>query len=133
MVSYRKYHPLKYIINSVLILLLMMQTSNTWFVVMAFRINIDYIKANLCENRDRPKLKCGGNCVLMKKLKEKESKEQDPSGSSRVEFSLQILSSKSFFATVETVEPDSQVTYCSPANSSKPVDNSLGIFHPPSA
>lgn len=131
MVRNRKYHPLKFIINSVLILLLMMQTSNTWFVVMAFRINIEYIKANLCENRDRPKLKCGGNCVLMKKLKEKESTEQDSSGSSRIEFSLQVLSSKSFFATIEALQPDSSVPYCSRAKSGKPVDNSLGIFHPP--
>lgn len=129
----RKYHPLKFVINSVLILLLMMQTSNTWFVVMAFRINIEYIKANLCENRDRPKLKCGGNCVLMKKLKEKESKEQDASGSSRIEFSLQVLSSKSFFATIEALQPDARVPYCSRAKSGKPIDNSLGIFHPPMA
>jgi hypothetical protein len=45
-------------------------------VYFSFKINQDYIAKNLCENRANPKLKCNGQCVLMKKLKKAEQEEQ---------------------------------------------------------
>ncbi|PKV49258.1 hypothetical protein ATE84_1279 [Aquimarina sp. MAR_2010_214] len=31
-------------------------------------MNYDYIVKNLCENKDRPRLKCNGKCYLVKQL-----------------------------------------------------------------
>ena len=41
-----------------------------------FEIRRDYIVANLCENRTRPKLNCNGKCFLAKKLAALEEQEK---------------------------------------------------------
>jgi hypothetical protein len=46
------------------------------WILMSFKINQDYIAKNLCENREKPKMHCNGNCILMKKLKQAEQNEQ---------------------------------------------------------
>ena len=35
---------------------------------LEYAVNKDYIAAELCENKDRPEMKCGGSCYLMKQL-----------------------------------------------------------------
>ena len=62
---------MKFIAAPILILLLVTQTFSKWVVVISFNLNRDYIAKNLCENRYRPVLKCNGNCVLMKKMKQR--------------------------------------------------------------
>ena len=42
-------------------------------------INKEYIAENLCENKDKPILKCDGKCHLAKQLKEKSKEEKEPS------------------------------------------------------
>ena len=37
-------------------------------IVAWYQINKDYISQNLCENRDKPQMKCCGKCYLKKKL-----------------------------------------------------------------
>ena len=37
-------------------------------IVAWYQINKDYIAKNLCENKDKPQLKCCGKCYLKKKL-----------------------------------------------------------------
>lgn len=117
----------------ILILLIMTQVFSKWFMVLSFKINQDYIAKNLCENRYRPKLNCKGNCVLMKKLKQEEKKEQNAPITIKLETTSVVVSSKSFFATVES--PVEIITASSPfaTNSGKPVDRTGDIFHPPSA
>lgn len=124
---------MKFIASPILILLLLTQTFSTWFVVMAFNLNRDYIAKTLCENRYRPQLKCKGNCVLMKKLKEKEKQEQSAPESIKLEITSLVLSSRSFFAIVETPVIISSTHYGSATNSGKPVDRAISFFHPPSA
>lgn len=58
-----------------LAIILFLQGSGSLLIMAAFYANRDYIAKNLCENRSRPELKCGGQCVLMKKLKKEQEKE----------------------------------------------------------
>lgn len=41
-------------------------------IVGWYELNKDYIAKNLCENRDKPKMKCCGKCYLRKQLKKAE-------------------------------------------------------------
>ena len=41
-----------------------------------YEIRRDYIVANLCENRNRPKLNCNGKCYLAKKIAEAKKQEE---------------------------------------------------------
>lgn len=124
---------MKFIAIPILILLLMSQTFSNWFVVLSFKIRQDYIAKNLCENRNRPQLHCRGNCVLMKKLKAQEKQEQNVPATLKFETSTVVISSRSFFATVENILINPHNSYKIPANSGKPVDMAASIFHPPSA
>ena len=123
---------MKFIAVPILILLLMAQTFSKWFVVISFNLNRDYIAKNLCENRYRPVLKCNGNCVLMKKMKQEEKQEQNAPGPVKLELASIVLSARSFFATAEALVFISNTRYNIAANSGKPVDRSAAIFHPPS-
>ena len=123
---------MRFIIVPILLVLVMTQSFSHWFVVLAFNINRDYIAKNLCENRYRPKMHCNGNCVLMKKLKEKEKSEENQPAA-KAEINIIVLSSKTYFANTlppvqvqtKTVFPESLLV--------KTVDRSFAFFHPPRA
>lgn len=108
----------------------MAQTFSKWFVEISFNLNRDYIAKNLCENRYRPVLKCNGNCVLMKKMKQEEKKEQD-APPVKLEIASIVLSSSTFFATAEAPVFISSTSYTIEGNSGKPIDRADAIFHPP--
>ncbi len=99
---------------------------------MSFNLNRDYIAKNLCENRYRPVLKCNGNCVLMKKMKQEEKQEQNSPAPVKLEISSVVLSSRSYFATAEMPAFVSIIPYTNVGNSGKPIDRTASIFHPPS-
>src|SRR5436190_8180444 len=92
---------MRFIVTPILILLVMSQAFSHWFMVMSFKMNQDFITKNICENRYRPKLKCNGNCVLMKKLKQQEKEEQNSPVPVKLELSTVIISSRSFFASID--------------------------------
>ncbi len=54
---------------AVLLLFLQPQVSNS-VVWLLYEFNKDYITQELCENKDKPKLKCEGKCHLAKQLTE---------------------------------------------------------------
>ncbi|EDM34170.1 hypothetical protein PBAL39_03339 [Pedobacter sp. BAL39] len=56
--------------------MMIMQSFNKLGIILAFRINQDYIASALCENRDKPEMHCNGRCVLAKKLKQAEQNEE---------------------------------------------------------
>ncbi len=122
---------MKFIAVPILILLLMTQTFSKWFVVMSFKFNQDYIAKNLCENRYRPVLNCNGNCVLMKKMKQEEKQEQNAPGPAKTQIATVVLSSKSFFATLEPLFAIDATSYTIADNCGKPIDRAGSIFHPP--
>ena len=47
-------------------------TFNQFFMLMLFKTNQDFIAQNLCENRNKPAMKCCGKCLLKKKLAQTE-------------------------------------------------------------
>ncbi len=47
-------------------------------VVAWWTLNQDRIARMLCENRDKPQLKCCGRCVLTKKLRKTDGSDKDP-------------------------------------------------------
>ncbi len=48
---------------------LLIQSFAHYSVLAMFELRRDFIAKNLCENRNRPKMKCGGKCYLRKQLK----------------------------------------------------------------
>jgi hypothetical protein len=53
------------------------QTFSRYILVLDYQLNKNYITRHLCENRDRPAMKCDGKCYLCKKLKKEDKKDQD--------------------------------------------------------
>jgi len=61
----------------ILLPLMLLQSFSTVWVWTVFELNRDYIANNECINRFNEKaLSCRGQCILMKKMREHEEKEQ---------------------------------------------------------
>jgi hypothetical protein len=50
---------------------------NTATVIVDFKINQDFIAKVLCINKEKPELKCNGNCHLKEKLSDKPLENQE--------------------------------------------------------
>ncbi|HEY0053823.1 MAG TPA: hypothetical protein VGB63_00580 [Pedobacter sp.] len=95
--------------------------------VLSFKVNKDYIAANICVNRAKPKLNCQGKCYLAKTQK-KATEQKDAS-----EYTLKV----SYFL-VSVMERVSPLFVCSPKidyNQENNNGRSKGwprqSFHPP--
>lgn len=105
-------------------------------IVAWYEWNKSYVSTVLCENRDKPQMKCCGKCYLAKQLKKAEdgsSKEQGknlPTKWDKIEevafIVPQILSFNNFQPSEEQVFHSN---YIPPAGH----DPLSAIFHPPSA
>lgn len=85
--------------------------------------------ARNCINKAKPRLHCNGKCQMMKKLKQEEKKEQqDPE--SRAGGKEQVLSSKSFFASL-TMHTHTVHTCYRDEKPAPLADQPSSIFHPP--
>jgi hypothetical protein len=60
------------VIASILLITMLTGILNGSIIYLWFKINQEYIAAELCEQRDRPESSCNGNCQLQKKLAESE-------------------------------------------------------------
>jgi hypothetical protein len=122
---------MKKILALTLLLAFAGQTFSQAIIVTDFYINQSYIAKFKCENRFMPMLHCNGKCVLAKRLKQEEKREQENS-ERKLENKNEVISSKSFFtsslASLQTVYPSYQ-TYADKITS----DISFAIFHPPCA
>jgi hypothetical protein len=67
----------KYPVTITLILLFAVQTFSKALLILDYQVNKDYIAKNICENRNRPEMKCEGRCYLCKKLRKEEKKDQE--------------------------------------------------------
>jgi hypothetical protein len=122
---------MRFIVTPILILLVMTQTFGHWFMVIGFKMNQDYIAKNLCENRFRPKMNCKGNCVLMKKLKEQEKKDQNQPATLKLETSTVIVSSRSFFTVALDNFSINHSTDYFVSSEGKEIRRARSFFHPP--
>jgi hypothetical protein len=62
---------------AILFVCVLMQTFNKGVILVEFLLNRDYIAKNLCINKARPQMKCGGKCQLMKRLAAEEEQDRN--------------------------------------------------------
>jgi hypothetical protein len=109
------------------------------FVIQAFNkpfILFDYYTntrayAKNCINKAKPKLHCNGKCQMMKKLQEEEKKEQQ-NEERKSSHQFEVLSSKSFFASLEYPVPAVTKNFTKHPEGNLS-DITYSFFHPPSA
>ncbi len=123
---------MKRIVALLLFLAMQVPLMNQWGAVAYYRINRDYIAENLCVNRDKPMLKCNGQCYLAKKLKAAEEKEQKSNSERLVKLPEVVLSFQAIqpifiarFTSSELVENHFSTQEFFPNAAAK------GFFHPP--
>lgn len=120
---------IKQLFTSLILIAFVAQVFSGMFIRLDYFLNTSsYIKN--CENKAKPKLKCGGKCQMMKKIRAEEKKdEQNPER--KFETKIEVLSSKSFFCSVAPfiIEQSTPIIFF---DKSYPVrDMAYGIFHPP--
>lgn len=54
----------------------LLQSAGQLVILINFKINQAYIASVLCENKDKPEMKCNGKCHLNKQLKANEQQQQ---------------------------------------------------------
>jgi hypothetical protein len=120
----------KQVIASFFLWAFAMQTFNTSFVVYDYYANTSAYAKN-CENKAKPQMHCLGKCQMMKKMQQKENKDQENSDRKSVAKQT-ILSSKSFFATAPFYKGCFVRKVYASLPSPKATNRSFEIFHPPS-
>lgn len=76
------YHPMKNLVKIPPLLVLALYLSPILLSMgnlSRYFSNLDYIQNELCENREKPELKCAGTCVLAKMIEETQSHEKEKS------------------------------------------------------
>lgn len=58
------------------IIAVLLQSAGQLVILINFKINQAYIASVLCENKDKPEMKCNGKCHLNKQLKANEQQQQ---------------------------------------------------------
>jgi hypothetical protein len=113
----------------ILLLAFSAQTFSQGMTLVNFYFHRSYIAKNQCENRFRPMLHCNGKCVLAKKMKEQERKEQQQP-ELKLSTKYQVISSRSFFAAQLTYADAPPAVY-RVFNECSTIDRTSAIFHPP--
>ena len=104
---------------------MLVQTFSKAFVMADFYLNRDAIAQKLCENKDKPQLKCKGNCALKKEL-EKENKKEIPQQIQEVKT---FLKAERFTITPVVITPAK--TFGIVINDNRIFKNSATVFRPP--
>lgn len=97
-------------------------------LISYYSLNIEYIINELCENKDKPELKCNGKCYLKKKMGEADKAEkQSAEIFKQIEFPVFIphlsLSLNPEYILIENTVPELKNLYSHILNNK--------IFHPP--
>jgi hypothetical protein len=120
---------MKRVVVPILILLMLAQTFSQWLIVLDYMVNKEYIARVLCENKNRPQLKCKGKCQMMKKLAEEE-KQQQGSELKAGNQSLIVSASAHFALLLKPAVTESFIEY-QELPVPHTVTRSYAIFHPP--
>jgi hypothetical protein len=118
--------------SSILIVLmgaLLAMTFSNAIILTRFYANRTFIARNLCENRNRPAMKCGGRCCLLKKLKQ-ENKDDQQGPERRSESGFELIFQQ---RDNDINHPLPLVVRIKYMNFQEPVYNrfTTGVFHPP--
>jgi hypothetical protein len=111
-------------------LIMMVYAVSTSLLVLNYRVNMNFIIENFCENTDKPEIHCDGKCHLNKQIQQEENqKSENP---------ISVNEGISFVFTIEELP-----TLCldqmeqSDSRTSSPYlvksygSHQLGVFHPP--
>lgn len=107
-------------------------TFNRVVIVFGFYANQKTIAVTLCENKDKPILKCEGKCQLAKKLLAQQKKDQQ-NPDQKVEHKPEVLSSRSFYSVLSGSMTAEVTRVYEKEPVGKPVHRSFTVFHPPIA
>lgn len=112
-------------------LMLLQSFSNVW-LWSVFELNRDYIARNECVNRFNEKaLSCRGQCILMKKMREHEEKEQK-NLESRIIDVVFIDNSHNFSFDMSSLSNEDYISLSYPEYKQDYSYNpTFTIFHPP--
>ena len=98
------------------------------FIMLDYFVNTESYAKN-CVNKAKPKMHCNGQCQAMKKIQEQEKKEQQDT-QRKSENKIPVLSSRSFFCSVNIFSTGIKNTYPR-QNIKHTYDRTLAVFHPP--
>ncbi|MFN8288806.1 MAG: hypothetical protein U0U70_00990 [Chitinophagaceae bacterium] len=113
----------------ILLLCITAQTFSQVLIRVDFYLNRRYIARNLCENRYRPMLHCNGKCVLAKKWKQEQKK--DEQAPERKMQGREEISSCDDFITVSVPSLSAAASVYSSLSDNTVVDQPASFFHPP--
>lgn len=101
--------------------------------VLEYFVNYDYVSKVLCENKDKPKMKCNGKCHLMKELaKQAEAEKPIQNDKKSLVHESEIL----FFQQIKSLEIV-QISFSNKSKRFNPYSNlyfhlkGFSVFHPP--
>lgn len=120
----------RFLITSLLIASLFVQSFQVPMMVVNYYTNKNEFLAN-CENKSRPELACEGKCVLMKKIKAAEQKEEQEKKDLKFSGSADIISSKCFFINQFPLPLVYKAANYPVAIEKATIDQSYPQFHPP--
>jgi hypothetical protein len=112
------------------IVILSQSFQRTW-IVTSWKVNRNYIAANLCENRAVKESTCSGSCYLKKQLKEQDNKEQNIPASQKEKSELVCDVFAYSFSFHTLAQYTSGKSFPMVWNSGKPNRTGNSIFHPP--
>ena len=121
---------IKKITTLVLLIAFAIHTFSRVVIVYDFYANQQAIAATLCENKDKPVLKCEGKCLLSKKLKSLETKEQQ-NPERKAENKPEDISSRSFYSSLFVLSGSDTRHGQKSRDCGKPIHRSFAVFHPP--
>jgi hypothetical protein len=120
---------LKYIPVILLLTGMVGQTFSKCFLLLEYQWNKNYIATHLCENRDKPGLKCEGTCYLCKRLRKEDKKDrQDPDRKAENKWEIVSLQPRSLIShPLRRVAPSQYPFFQENIFDSFPAS----FFHPP--
>jgi len=108
---------------------IIMQTYNKAFIVLDYYANTESFAVQ-CENKSKPWLHCNGQCQMIKKLKQEDSKDnQNPERRSSQD---EVISSKSFFSSIDSPVYFIKASEHFIINDARVIARPRTFFHPPS-
>jgi hypothetical protein len=113
-----------------LLLAFMATTFSRAVIVADFYANQDYIAKNLCENRDKPMMHCGGTCHLRKRLAREDNQDKN-NPERRMENRNEVLFMEEQSAFLTAPFRTTGILPYSLIPTGTPVDRASAIFHPP--
>ncbi|TCJ19627.1 hypothetical protein EPD60_00455 [Flaviaesturariibacter flavus] len=120
---------MKFLLVPILLLLVLVQSFGKWIILAEFRANQAWIAAKLCENRNRPQLKCRGKCQLMKRMAE----EQKSAGTAGKAKFLEVAWPQHRYEVALAQPLASRINHIDHPRSLFPQPHGSAVFRPPLA